>query len=487
MFWDGEMREGRGLGLNSTTLFVLLTLLLTFPPAASHAQESELLSQVRESLRLMTKTLDGADVPLGAVPASPSRFEPNYFFHWTRDAAVVFDVYVTAYLKSRDVRSKADALRRLLGWVGFETQLQSLRTRSGGPGEPKFMVDGTAYNGEWGRPQNDGPALRAVVMIRLANILLNEGQESLVRSTLYGGGLPSVGPIKFDLEYTGRNWTQASYDLWEEVKGAHFYTRIVQRRALIEGARLADRLGDSGAAEFYRKQAGLLSTALMAHMQNGLVMPTLDRVEGWNHKFSNLDVAVILGSIHAFDAEDDFFAPSSDWILSSAVKLEDAFIRIYPLNRNPIPAPAIGRYPEDVYDGNGFSGGNPWFIATNAYAEMNCRLAQKWESRGVIEIDGLNRPYLERIYPNLPAPARSGVTVRRGDPLFDRLVQRARVRAERFLHRSVRHTAQGPSGHMSEQFSRFDGYMTGAADLSWSYASFLSAYAACYDWLPASR
>jgi len=59
MFWDGEMREGRGLGLNSTTLFVLLTLLLTFPPAASQAQESELLSQVRESLRLMMSSSPG--------------------------------------------------------------------------------------------------------------------------------------------------------------------------------------------------------------------------------------------------------------------------------------------------------------------------------------------------------------------------------------------------------------------------------------------
>src|SRR5688500_16671266 len=28
-------------------------------------------------------------------------------------------------------------------------------------GEPKFQADGSAFNDPWGRPQNDGPAIRA--------------------------------------------------------------------------------------------------------------------------------------------------------------------------------------------------------------------------------------------------------------------------------------------------------------------------------------
>lgn len=43
---------------------------------------------------------------------------------------------------------------------------------SGGLGEPKFNVDETAFTGAWGRPQRDGPALRATAMIAYANYLI---------------------------------------------------------------------------------------------------------------------------------------------------------------------------------------------------------------------------------------------------------------------------------------------------------------------------
>lgn len=36
---------------------------------------------------------------------------------------------------------------------------------TGGLGEPHFNVDLTAYTGSWGRPQRDGPALRATALI----------------------------------------------------------------------------------------------------------------------------------------------------------------------------------------------------------------------------------------------------------------------------------------------------------------------------------
>lgn len=36
---------------------------------------------------------------------------------------------------------------------------------SGGLGEAKFHVDSTEFTGDWGRPQRDGPALRAAALI----------------------------------------------------------------------------------------------------------------------------------------------------------------------------------------------------------------------------------------------------------------------------------------------------------------------------------
>jgi glucoamylase len=43
---------------------------------------------------------------------------------------------------------------------------------SGGLGEPKYNVDMTAFTGAWGRPQRDGPALRATALIDFGNWLI---------------------------------------------------------------------------------------------------------------------------------------------------------------------------------------------------------------------------------------------------------------------------------------------------------------------------
>lgn len=43
---------------------------------------------------------------------------------------------------------------------------------SGGLGEPKFNVDETAFTGSWGRPQRDGPALRATALIDFGQWLI---------------------------------------------------------------------------------------------------------------------------------------------------------------------------------------------------------------------------------------------------------------------------------------------------------------------------
>lgn len=43
---------------------------------------------------------------------------------------------------------------------------------SGGLAEPKFNVDETAFTGSWGRPQRDGPALRATALIDFGQWLI---------------------------------------------------------------------------------------------------------------------------------------------------------------------------------------------------------------------------------------------------------------------------------------------------------------------------
>lgn len=47
-----------------------------------------------------------------------------------------------------------------------------------------------------------------------------------------------------------------------------------------------------------------------------------------------------------------------------------------------------------------------------------------------------------------------------------------RTYADSFVAVAQRHAAT--NGSMSEQYSRIDGFMKGARDLTWSYASFLT-------------
>jgi len=57
-------------------------------------------------------------------------------------------------------------------YIHAQAVLQTVANPSGtflpaglGLGEPKYQVDGTRFNGAWGRPQRDGPALRALVSL----------------------------------------------------------------------------------------------------------------------------------------------------------------------------------------------------------------------------------------------------------------------------------------------------------------------------------
>ena len=66
-------------------------------------------------------------------------------------------------------------------------------------GEPRFNVDGTRFNGNWGRPQRDGPALRSIALITYSNWLIDQGQEGRARHVIWP-------IISNDLSYVGQYW-----------------------------------------------------------------------------------------------------------------------------------------------------------------------------------------------------------------------------------------------------------------------------------------
>lgn len=74
-------------------------------------------------------------------------------------------------------------------YINAESVIQGVSNPSGdlsdgsGLGEPKFNVDQTAFTGAWGRPQRDGPALRATAMIAYANYLIVRGTTYSMNTT----------------------------------------------------------------------------------------------------------------------------------------------------------------------------------------------------------------------------------------------------------------------------------------------------------------
>lgn len=68
-----------------------------------------------------------------------------------------------------------------------------------GLGEPKFEVTLDAFTGDWGRPQRDGPALRAIVLISYGNWLVDNGYSDTAVSAIWP-------VLSNDLAYVVQYW-----------------------------------------------------------------------------------------------------------------------------------------------------------------------------------------------------------------------------------------------------------------------------------------
>jgi glucoamylase len=401
-------------------------------PAASWLQQEAKLAEFK-----LKQNVSPPGAVKGAVIASPQTQNPNYYHHWTRDAALTMDVVLQLWMQNPTGSRGAYWQQKLEDYLSFSQMNQKM----GSLGEPMFEVDGRVYAEPWGRPQNDGPALRAIVFIQWAERLIQMGKIDYVKAHLYSPTLPAQSVIKADLEYVASHWMQASIDLWEEVRAKHFYTEMVQRRALLMGAALARKLADPAAASWYEAQARGLERQIARHgqNQNGWILASLDWEGGLNSKTSNLDVAVILGVLHGRIPGQNFFSVSSPMVQKTFLKLTEVFAELYPVNHRGLPmAAALGRYPEDVYAGTDFNGGNPWVLATLAGAEYCYFMAG--------ETARANRAQAKR-------------WIEAGD----QFVQRVQYHAN-------------PDGSLSEQIQRQSGYMWSARDLTWNYSAILTTY-----------
>lgn len=409
-----------------------IALILFFIPLVSFAQPSK-QEQLKFSVATVISNSTRPDVKPGMVVASPSKSNPNYYFDWVRDTALTYSAIIDYYTITKD----AKFLGMIKTWVQSETDRQNKWSLTG-LGEPKYNVDGSSYKGPWGRPQNDGPALRALTMIKFARILLKENDADYVLKKLYHGSLPANSVLKKDLEYTAYHWDEASFDLWEEEKGMHFYTLISQYTALKEGSLLAAELGDGGAAQFYKEESFKVRKYIADNFSDDVIgiKATINKEGGGlYYKTSNIDVAVLLGLNHTHPYQD-IFKLNDARIKKYMNALKSSFQMAYTLNHNKGIAIAIGRYPEDRYDGYGTNGtGNPWFLSTLAVSEYYCNLSKISSSKKLPDL--IEAQFNMALYHS------------------DRL------------------------GGLSEQFNRDNGIMQGATQLTWSHSSFMTAMMKC--------
>lgn len=366
----------------------------------------------------------------------------------------------------RFVRGHSSLQTTIDQYIAASAELQGLTNPSGGPdsgglGEPKFQVNLTAFEGSWGRPQRDGPALRATALIIYSQWHVSQGRQADVVADIWP-------VIEKDLAYTSRYWNRTGFDLWEEINGSSFFTLAASHRALVEGAALAKAIG--------RECPGCEESAprVLCLLQNFWI----DNEEGGGYIDSNInvddgrtgkDANSILSSIHTFDPDaactESTFQPCSSKALANHKSVVDSFRSIYTVNdgRDIGTAAAVGRYSEDVY-----YGGNPWYLTTLAAAEQLYAAIYQWQKLGSITVDDTSLLFFR----DLNATMVTG-TYESGSATFDAIISAVKTYGDGFFAVVQEYTPA--DGSLSEQFDRDTGAPKSAVDLTWSYASVLTA------------
>lgn len=388
----------------------------------------------------------------GAIVASPVLAswdpDPDYFFHWFRDSAIVIDALRVLH---EDGTVGEEAVQNFSDFLDFSLSLRHLegkplvddkswRARAPAtfqqylrsdeelaavtPGmavaDTRVNPDGTLDISRWSRPQHDGPALRILVLVRWLQspIPLDDECRKQAATLLHS-----------DIDFVLAHWDEPDFDMWEEESGEHYYTDRLEASALERAAAWLDREGRN---EDRRKAAACRHSA--SHLRRRLDSYWLEsdgfyrsRLTGAPTKY--LDISVILAIIHSRE-DGPSHGLRDPRVQATLARLEALFDKDYAINhgRPSERAPALGRYSGDVY----FSGG-AYYFSTLAAAEFYYRLAAALNDRTFRE---------------------------RGDAFL------ATVRA-----------FTPENGDLSEQFDRTTGKQTSAKNLAWSHAALITAVA----------
>lgn len=412
--------------------------------------------------------------------------KPDYFFHWARDSALVMD----ALIEAAALGWIDDGAERWRDFVAFSLRLMRLDGRAlvagGGVGrtnvadlqrflrtateletihgdralaEARFNPDATLDVLKWSSPQFDGPALRALAIIKLLSMRPHVAADFADEARTL---------LRRDLEFTLRRRAEPCYDLWEDRFGHHYYTRLVAHAALARAARTVRDAGQDaracaeGAADLLRMADAHWSPA------NGHYVAAIKGLAPVTAR--DLDSAILLAVCHAALPEGPH-SPLDPRVHASLDAIETLFARIFPINGRLAPAgPLIGRF-----EGDGYYGGGVFVMASFAAAQIHYQIARRLAAGASIACTPDNRGWLEKVAgesfaigARVPTRAESFAS---GAALARRFFERGDARLEALR-------ALAPEGaRLPEQFDRDRGEPRSARDLAWSHAAFLTATA----------
>ena len=467
--------------------------------------------KILRNIKYSTNQNDWNDpnIPLGVITASPSRKSPNYYFQWTRDSAMTLNSLVLDYKEYgesinpmiHDIMfqyfNNSMVLQRLNNWSGNF----SIKDKYRGLAEPKYNIDSSPFNENWGRPQNDGPALRIITVLNyLDSVATNALNINELIGPYYNYNFEDEldllnNFVYYDLQFIVLNYQESCFDLWEEIRDRHFFTTIVQfyalKKSIDKWTAFMDEHGIypnndndlfNEMNETYDKLLEfLLSKDNFINTEKGYLIESPNLLKSR----SGVDIAVILGSIVSHPSGDSIsaripFDVHDSGVLNTLYALMKSMSVIYPINHPNIPVNmgiALGRYPEDIYDGIQTSEGNPWFISTSTAAELMYKLIESYHTeKKPIVVNIWKTKFWKLFFSKHNKDYWNDdltITIPYNSLAFNMTLNNVFKYGDSFLE--VVRTHMSHEGEMSEQFNKYTGFLQGARDLSWSYSSFLDA------------
>ncbi len=374
----------------------------------------------------------------GCVLASPSwengvtHVSQDYVYNWTRDAAIIAIELAAGTLPTN---------QPLIDYVHFAQICQN----SGGDFDrAAFLINGNPRS--WTN-QTDGPALQTLAILQLFSRLDPPAQTA------------ANAVIAANLSFLQNAYQGETYNLWEEEYGASFFARSVQLECF--QALAANNLGIP-VPGWLSNAVPWLENALEGHWNGQYYQSVLPVPTDYRAPYDpNIDIvmAAIYGAVEVTDTR----------LLATAALVRSQWADptskyFYPINGSDQQrgiGPLLGRYPGDVYDGDTDAqvGDHPWAVSTCNFAELYYRLAKQITTAGTVPFDNLSNDFFNQVGVDgqtKPAAAASALQSA-GDQMMQAIV----------FHSDYL--------QLSEQFDATSGYEKSVSNLSWSYASFLSA------------